>query len=109
MKTKHIKVLKFVNRTRKALGYKPLSRLPKGETYSVDYCPLARALKSEDVGDLYITIPSAKAEEVKKIFRTSIYSNFEDLTEIRTPRILADFIKKFDRGNYPELIIRTDN
>lgn len=87
---KHQRVLDFVNRIRKRLGKKPLKRLPKGCTDNVARCPIARGVGSRVfVNVTQITIPNGARRRTVVAY---------------SPKYIVRFIKRFDRGDYPELV-----
>lgn len=65
----------------------PLTAMPRGRQRSASHCPVAEAL-----GSGWATV-------------ATISFNAQGITKHRvTPGSVAEFINRFDRGRYPELI-----
>ena len=93
-----IRVLNYCNNIRKSLGKKPVMSLKKGKQNSYENCPLAKTISNVSVGTL-IKHPLYKHRYIK------IKEEERDKV-IVVPQYINDFIRKFDKGLYPELIQR---
>ena len=73
-------VLREVNALRRDRGMKPLRRNPKGTTEHAFDCPIAKATGAGvDMGRI----------------------DFEDGGGLPTPLVLAEFVRRFDKGELP--------
>lgn len=91
---RHKRVLEYVNRVRKALGYKPRKTLAKGVVAHCRECPIARSM------------PQYVRCRVDKIYFSPNFIVWEGIKgrTITLPTYITDFITEFDDGKYPELI-----
>lgn len=100
--------LEMVNRGRRAMGMKPLKRMPKGYIQEGDMCPIQRALNVASVADT-ITISNDydKAVALAKIYNKGIeFSGYH--AEIGMPKVLSQFVSDFDEGKYEKLALNYD-
>ena len=100
-KREHKKVLALVNQARKALGAKPLRKLPKGELKNAASCPIFKSIpQAWGVYSADITMRNQKsALKLRRAWNVYGYERKVDL-----PAALQNFITEFDHGRYPELI-----
>jgi hypothetical protein len=97
------KIMRAVNSGRRALGMKPLKRLPKGNPLQADSCPLAAAFQSPAV-DTYIEVENTEA--ARKLANTWHTGYHEYEHEVLLPDVLQKFVEDFDHFEYPQLIIK---
>ncbi len=90
---KHKRVLAYVNRVRKALGYKPRKTLAKGERKERSRCPIAMCIPKE----LYV-------DYTKICFNDHFQWKGKKIKRIKHPGYIETFLRNFDRGHYPDLI-----
>jgi len=93
-------VLNFINRCRKKLGKKPVTKISKGYRNALHSCPIARSISD----NTYIV--SVRFNSKKEVA-------FVTLHTIKGPRekggaLVARFMKRFDEGGYPDLEIKHD-
>ncbi|MCH7549649.1 MAG: hypothetical protein IH969_08980 [Candidatus Krumholzibacteriota bacterium] len=91
---KHKRVLDYVNRIRKALGYKPRKTLAKGIRGKASICPIACSIPVVVFTD----------SESMVFLNPGIPKNAGIVEEMQHPQYVTDFIDNFDDGKYPELI-----
>lgn len=85
------RLLAWVNKQRVQLGRKPIGHLERGDPKVADSCPIAKSLGFLcDVEDTHW-----RHYEVKGDYSSDIRQ--------RLPIYVQDFVKRFDRGNYPGL------
>lgn len=101
--------VRLVNRARKALGDKPLRSLPVGSRHHSTLGPLARALRSEDhvvtVGEHSARFRSElDARKVAEAWGEKAV-RYDGSYTVGLPELLADFVHRFDRGEFPHLHI----
>jgi hypothetical protein len=103
------KVLKEINKARKAIDLEYLNSIPKGIIQNPTYCPLNRALD----GKFFIMshrIQSDKKSELKRIaeawdtkFVEKPWGHIHVTYWTETTDLLREFVIYFDRGLFPEL------
>lgn len=106
--------LKIVNIAREALDLPRLRKLPVGTRECEKTCPLANALGAE-VDGFCINFGTAKAAtKVARAFRDRLpnteergdyaYAGRRTGRDVSLPDALCDFVDRFDRRQFPELI-----
>ncbi len=93
------RILNKINRIRKILNLKPLSKILKGNMGSINSCPIAKSIHygSHDIdvcvdGDSIIVDPINMTEGEEELYSEEV------------PQYIEEWITKFDNGNIPELI-----
>ena len=82
-------VIDAVNKVRKRFGRRPIQNLKRGYRFSFCYCPIARSMGAGfgmcmDGGLRMLCFGLVQSK-------------------VKTPRILMEFARRFDFGEYPEL------
>ncbi|MBI1934087.1 hypothetical protein HYS30_00300 [Candidatus Peregrinibacteria bacterium] len=116
MKTDLRPVLELVNKLRAAFGHPELDALPRGIRGKIADCPLARSIAGlvpghqTTVGDKHFFIKGGTAADRRLLAERSseiIGVNFTvepDMVCLVLPTIWEEFVPRFDRGGYPELV-----
>lgn len=90
--------LDFVNGQRKSLGLRATSRLPKGYPYCASLCVIAKALEPCGVRNTCYTDEGFVLLEGWRSDGTVATRQYDAAP-------VADFMRAFDKGEYPSLII----
>ncbi len=116
-KSKLAEVLAVLNRGRKALGKRPIDRMPTGLLDSPDQNPITRALGADfglgndgnacqycglNQGMAIETGDGKTARLLARTFETGLEEDAK--TRVRLPRVLAVFAKEFETQCWPELV-----
>lgn len=106
------RVLKQVNGALEACGQPVLAGLPFGVPCHPRMDVVARALsailapRGEAVSSDRITVPKEFANAVANAWKTQKLPGrpYETTADVMLPRILKEFVQRFDRGKFPELV-----
>ena len=85
--------IRSVNKIRRKLGMKNISKLPRGVPQDPTYCPLAKATGLEVLDGGYYTNTSEQTKKLGGIFH-------------RYSKAAQRFIDNFDNGKYPHLVLK---
>lgn len=104
------RALHLLNRARQALGLASLTAIPKGDNpkgKDTPYlCPISRALNSYEVGFDYVQIAEQKkAQQLASCWNTTFNPHPKAGFEVGLPQPIIHFLKKYDRGDYPKLVL----
>lgn len=102
MKPTHARILAYVNRVRKAQGKEPLQELPKGSRVDAECCPVGKGMGLSTAQTTFMCGDVGQAELLAQRLRLDLYR--PGSAEVRHPRYVTEWIRRFDDGKYPELV-----
>lgn len=98
-------VLRSLNDARTVLGLPTLDCIPQGRTRRMGACPVSRSLPGVvGVDGVAFAIPD-QAIAVASIWRTSVLFSRTGVYIARLPATLSNFVRDFDLGAFPELVV----
>lgn len=99
------KVLEALNTARTALGMSRLDSLPAGTRGKLYSCPVSRSLSRMVGVDGVCFQDLSKATAVAEIWRTDVRQASDRKYIVSLPEILRRFVRDFDLGAYPRLLV----